>query len=144
MAAPRANSPFKPLWFLFALVAGLSLVTAVSKLRHAKELVPWRTDVAAAMDSARVAGKPALLYFTATWCGPCQDMKADTWSDAAVEAKLRAYVPVKIDIDQNVELALQYNSEAVPTFVVLDKDGRTIKRTSGYMTPVEFIAWIDG
>jgi thioredoxin-related protein len=29
-------------------------------------------------------------------------------------------------------------------FVLVDKDGRTIKRTTGYMTPVQFIAWVDG
>jgi thiol:disulfide interchange protein len=126
------------------MLAGFSIVTAISKLRPANDLVPWRTDVDAAIDSARVAGKPALLYFTATWCGPCQQMKQDTWSDAAVEARLRDYVPVKIDIDQNGELARRYNTEAVPMFVLVDKDGQTIKRTTGYMTPVQFIAWVDG
>ena len=83
-----------------------------------------------------------LLYFTAVWCGPCQQMKRDTWTDASVEAALRPYTPVKIDIDANAALAQGYHVEAVPTFVLVDKEGNTVKRTTGYMAPVEFITWI--
>jgi thiol:disulfide interchange protein len=138
------HSPFKPLWVLFAILCGVSAVTIASKLWQPKEIVPWRTDFAAAREAARRDSKPMLLYFTASWCGPCQEMKHITWSDSAVEKKLRDYVPVKIDIDADTPTALQFGVEPIPAFVVLDKEGNIVKRTDGLMEPMEFLAWLGG
>src|SRR5690242_1204958 len=115
-----SNSAFKPLWGLFAILLGVSAVMIISKTMKPKEIVPWRTDLSAAREEAKRDSKPLLLYFTASWCGPCQEMKSVTWSDSAVEKKLRDYVPVKIDIDANQPLAQQYGIDGIPSFVLLD------------------------
>ena len=142
--ARGTHSPFKPLWVLFLILCGVSAVTIASKLMQAKEIVPWRTDLATAREEAKRDSKPLLLYFTASWCGPCQEMKHITWSDSAVEMKLRNYVPLKVDIDANQALAQQYGIDGIPAFVLLDKEGNVDKRTDGLMEPMQFLAWLEG
>jgi thiol:disulfide interchange protein len=138
----KSTSAFKPLWGLFAILLGVSVVTVISKMVKPKEIVPWRTDLSAAREEAKRDSKPLLLYFTASWCGPCQEMKSVTWSDPAVEMKLRNYVPVKIDIDANQEMAQQYRIDGIPAFVLLDNAGDIDRQTSGFMEPVQFLTWL--
>jgi thiol:disulfide interchange protein len=140
----KTNSPFKPVWGLLFILVAFTAITMIAKSVGARDRIPWRTDVAAAVADGAREKKPVLLYFTATWCGPCQRMKGATWSDAGVEAKLKSYVPVKVDIDHERELAQSYQIDAVPTFVVLDGEGNTVKRETSFMPADEFLAWMDG
>jgi thiol-disulfide isomerase/thioredoxin len=67
-----------------------------------------------------------LLDFHADWCGPCQKMRP------AVDQLSRKGYPVKsINIDRSQALAQRYDVQAVPTFVVVDRSGRELDRTSG-------------
>jgi thiol:disulfide interchange protein len=138
----RPHNPYKPLWVLFALIVVLAAFTAGSKLLKPKDKIPWRTDFAAAESEARQSGKLRLADFTATWCGPCQRMESETWPDSSLEAKVREFVPVKVDIDRNEAVARQYNVEAIPTIVVLDTEGNVLKRTEGYAAADELLAWL--
>jgi len=108
------------------------------------ELVPWRKDFATAQAEALRLHKPMLLDFMATWCGPCQEMAATTWSDPKAAAALQNWIPVRIDIDQNHELASRYSINVVPTLVLLDDKGTVITFSEGAMNPDEFLAWIRG
>ena len=141
MPRPRSNA-YKPLWGLFAIILGVTTLTVIAKLIGGKDRIPWRTSYAAGLEEARRDGKPTLLYFTASWCGPCQRMKSSTWADADVEQRLRAYVPVKIDIDEDPETAIRYPTAAIPTFVLLDKDGNVTRWTDGYYAADEFLEWL--
>src|SRR3954452_11338201 len=105
------------------------------------ELVPWRHDFTAATAEAKQSGKPLFLYFTASWCGPCQEMRRTTWSDAEVERALAAYVPVKIDVDEHPDLARRYRVDEFPTFMVQSagEEPPPKKTTEGAMMPEEFV-----
>ena len=81
-----------------------------------------------------VAGAPSndsssgavLLNFHAEWCGPCHKARP------AVEQLIRDGYPIKrIDIDEEPDLQRRYRVEAVPTFIVVDRDGRELDRLSG-------------
>ena len=69
--------------------------------------------------------------FNASWCHPCQQMAP------VVEKLAREGLPlVKVDIDQERELASQFHIEKIPTFVVV-VDGREVDRSSGMMSEAD-------
>lgn len=123
----------KALKFLLLVVIVFLAAVALPWLMQPKDLVPWRTDFAAAREEARRANKPVFAYFTATWCGPCRELKRTLWSDPKTEAALRDYVPVKVDIDANPALAGEYKvpETGIPLLVVLGDDGAVAKQWVG-------------
>ena len=81
-------------------------------------------------------GKPSIVDFTASWCGPCQRMKPIFYS---LEDDFKdEYNFISIDIDENPELANKYQVQAVPTFVFLDADGNEGNRITGMISKEEF------
>lgn len=80
-------------------------------------------------------GKIVVLDFFATWCGPCKKMAPDM---EKMEKKYAGKIEFrKIDIDQEPELAQQYNITGVPTIVVLSPDGNILDSTVGVQTADE-------
>lgn len=77
---------------------------------------------------ALLASKPFVLAnFTATWCGPCQQIAPQ------VEEMARAnpHVQVcKVDIDQNQDTPGKFNVTAVPTFILF-KNGSVVGEVKG-------------
>ena len=67
-------------------------------------------------------------YFSATWCGPCQTFKP-IMSEIANEGHSVQF----IDIDQQEDLARQYNVRSVPT-VVIEQNGSEVNRLIGATT----------
>src|SRR4051812_48613290 len=145
--AKSSNTAMRPLFGLFLILLAMSLVVGGRKLFEGKERIPWRTSYAAARDEARATNKPMLVYFTATWCGPCQELKHTTWADADVDKALQAYVPVKLDIDlpENRVLATRFKVDGIPRYLVLrqdDDEGRPVKDQVGYMDAEQFLGWL--
>jgi len=68
-----------------------------------------------------------LLDFWATWCGPCQ-MIGPVIDTLAEEENIKVG---KINIDNEKDLAYQFEIEAIPTIVVM-KDGKEINRSVGF------------
>ena len=136
------SQSLRPVRTLFIALCAVVVVALVVKAMRPKEIVPWRTDFAAASEEARREHKPVFAYFTAVWCGPCQTMAHTTWADKDVEAALRDYVPLKIDVDQHPDLADKYSVRAFPTFVILADDGHAVRQTDGGMPPEEMLAWL--
>lgn len=71
--------------------------------------------------SAFVAtGKPVVIDFWATWCGPCQKM-GPVIEELAVAYEGKAIVG-KCNVDEDEELPMQFSVRSIPTIVFL-KDG---------------------
>ena len=63
--------------------------------------------------------KPVLVDFFATWCGPCK-MQAPILDE--VKQKLGDQVSIiKIDVDQNQQVAATYQVRSVPTLIIFKK-----------------------
>ena len=80
-----------------------------------------------------------LVDFFATWCGPCkmqapvlEELKEDR-SDVKV---------VKIDVDQETEIAREYGVMSIPT-LILFKDGKEIAKNVGFMPKELLVQWIN-
>ena len=69
-----------------------------------------------------------LVDFYADWCGPCK-MMAPVVEKLAQEYAGRAKV-AKVDVDHNVEIAMRFRVQGVPTFGVF-KDGLMVHRIVG-------------
>jgi thiol:disulfide interchange protein len=140
------NTAFKPLLVVFAMVlvmAGFSYWQK-SSAAHDDTGVPWRKSFADARRESAETQRPVLLYFTASWCPPCQQMKAQTWPDAGVKAALENYVPVKVDVDESPDLARQFGVSSIPRVQVVRPDGAPGASRGGFIPAAELIRWLHG
>ena len=77
---------------------------------------------------AEISDGTVMLYFTATWCGPCKMLGPVMVS---FEEKYSEAVDVlKVDVDEAPELAEKYEVRGVPTLVLI-KDGEVVHRSTG-------------
>ena len=74
------------------------------------------------------ADKPVLVDFWAPWCGPCRMVGPEVEAVAAEYAG-RANV-VKINVDEQPELAGRYGIMSIPTIIVI-KNGEIAEQVVG-------------
>ena len=84
--------------------------------------------------------KTILIDFFATWCGPCR-MVSPIVDEIAEEHP--EYLVAKVDVDQNPELAAQYQIMSIPTLVVI-KDKKVINQSAGARPKAQILAMLQG
>ncbi len=71
---------------------------------------------------------PVFVDFWATWCGPCQ-MVSPIVEELAKEYEDKVNF-VKVDVDQNKELASKYNIMSIPTLAIF-RNGQVVAQAAG-------------
>lgn len=104
-----------------ALVVGIVAVPEIMAARRnrqaLRELTSGNDALLADLDST----KPAIIYFTADWCGPCQLMQRPEMEK--FEAVMGDSVQVKwIDVDAESEAASRWQVQSVPRTYIIGRD----------------------
>jgi hypothetical protein len=86
--------------------------------------ISWETDLTAARNKARERGVPLLIHWYATWCGPCQRMDREVFTDPDVISLLNGqFVPVHLDVDKaDPLLKKNWGINQVPTDIACEND----------------------
>lgn len=128
---------------VLALVAARVVVSRMDtqKRAGADDLVQW----IALEDAERIArdtGRPILYDFTADWCAPCHQLKAEVFRNERLAELINDhFVPVRI-VDRMREegknapvveaLQQRYSVQGFPTVIIADADGNPRERMEGF------------
>jgi thioredoxin 1 len=76
--------------------------------------------------------------FYAEWCGPCKGL-----SMVIAEAGDKITIPIEnIDIDSNIMESVQYDVRSVPMLVLVDDNGKEIKRLNGMVSETQLLEFL--
>lgn len=80
--------------------------------------------------------KPVMVDFWAEWCGPCK-MLSPIISELAEEYDGKVKVG-KVNVDEEMDLAMKYKVASIPTVVLFDK-GEKKTQSIGYVAKEELV-----
>jgi len=108
---------------------------------------PWlEQDLEGALAQARATGRPVLVDVYAEWCAECKELDRKTWPDPEVAAWIQAHaVAVRVDTDRRRrDLLPRLAILSYPTVLLLDGDGRELRRILGFQKPPEMLRFLKG
>ncbi|MCH2076327.1 MAG: thioredoxin [Rhodobacteraceae bacterium] len=107
----------------------------------AEELIKDGTEATFMQDVVEASQEvPIIVDFWATWCGPCKTLTPAL--EAAVTKAKGAVKLVKVDVDQNQQIAAQLRIQSIPTVYAFYK-GQPIDGFQGALPPSEVDAFIE-
>jgi thiol:disulfide interchange protein DsbD len=99
---------------------------------------------------AKTQGKTVMLDFYADWCVSCKEMERFTFSDAAVQAKLKNVLLLQADVTANNEddkaLLQRFQLFGPPATLFFDTSGKELAdfRVTGYQDAHQFLQSLKG
>jgi thiol-disulfide isomerase/thioredoxin len=92
------------------------------------------------LSEQKETGKPAILIFSATWCGPCQDMKKNVYPSPDVTPFHDKFIWAYLDADdsQNKKAKEKYAVQGIPLIEFLDTTGESMGQQIGSSSPRDF------
>lgn len=118
-----------------AAIVAFAVVLSLPAQQPATPVVPaapaaatahWSHDLANSLAAAKAADRPALVFFTASWCVPCKLLKEQVCSTAEFAAAFAGHELVLVDIDQDKPAAAQWQVGPIPDLRFVAADGEEI------------------
>ena len=103
-------------------------------------------DLEGALARAKAEKKLVLVDVYADWCAQCKELDEKTWPVDRVQGWMRNQaIPVRIDTDRlRKDLAPRLGIQGYPTILLLDAEGREVRRAVGFLGPDAMMAFLEG
>lgn len=103
-------------------------------------------DLEGALAKAKAERKVVVVDIYADWCAQCKELDEKTWPEAGVKQWLaQNAVAIRIDTDaKRKDLAAKLQIRSYPTVLMLDAEGRELRRILGFQKPETMKAWLEG
>ena len=131
---------------LGALSASTSVASAAEAAASASQSIDWRRDdVDAAFKEAKSSGKPIFIYWGATWCPPCNQVKATIFNRQDFIERSHFFVPIYIDGDSPgaQKMGARFKVSGYPTMILLDSNGNEILRLPGEVDAERYLQLLE-
>ena len=136
----KSQAPIR--WQPIVLLAGLFGLYLLS-VRSAPPPEGWETDFDQAVAEAKATGKNLLVAINMRGCPPCSMMDRQVLPEPRVRAAIALFVPVRVSLDRQPEIAQRFNVFGTPTYLVVHADGTILNQRSGFLPVDEFLAFLD-
>ncbi len=130
------------------ILASLLLVAASLSAQGA---VKWEHDYSSALKRAKAEKKLIFMDLWTEWCGPCLHLQKNVFPTPEAQAALAKYVPYsalvekrdRTPVPEGTKLAEQFRLNAYPTMIILDAEGKEVRRQVGaFRSGAEFAGWL--
>ena len=109
-----------------------------------KQSIDWKAYSPSIAAASVQNSKGTIIDFYADWCIPCKELEASTFSDPKVIAVSKDYNAYKANMTKSLSPDVQalrdkYSIVGVPTVLILNSQGKEVKRITGYIDANEFL-----
>ncbi len=114
--------------------------------------ISWHENLDGALKEAKATHRRVFVDIWAEWCPPCQRMRKDVFPTPQAQAALRKVVAASVLVEKKdrtpvpagVAVDQKYGTQAYPTLVLLDEDGKVIRRHTGALDTAGLVKFISG